>query len=196
LYDEQDLRTTTDLLNFGSSTHHKLPIIKSEIQNRKSKILSNFAYYQIDHNMLKGILAISGQPGLFKVLSEGKNGVIVESLLTGTKQTVFASAKMSTLEDIAIYTTHEDFPLKQVFKKISDMENGGAAIQPNSKPEELKTYFEKILPDFDKERVYVSDIKKVLTWYNLLQGKAMLDFEETTPETVHDEEKSILEKEG
>ncbi|MEI6274876.1 MAG: DUF5606 domain-containing protein [Prolixibacteraceae bacterium] len=132
--------------------------------------------------MLKGILAISGQPGLFKVLSEGKNGVIVESLLTGKKQTAFASAKMSTLEDIAIYTTHEDFPLKQVFRKISDQENGGAAIQSNSKPEELKKYFEKVLPDFDKERVYVSDIKKVLTWYNLLQEKGLLNFDEATPE--------------
>ncbi len=127
--------------------------------------------------MLKGILAISGQPGLFKVLSEGKNGVIVESLLTGKKQTVFASAKMSTLEDIAIYTTSEDFPLKEVFRKISDLENGGAAIQANAKPDELKTYFEKILPDFDKERVYVSDIKKVITWYNLLQAKELLNFE-------------------
>ena len=130
--------------------------------------------------MLKGILAISGQPGLFKVLSETKNGVIVESLLTGKKQTAFASAKMSTLEDIAIYTVHEDFPLKKVFRKISDLENGGAAILPNSKPEELKKYFEKVLPDFDKERVYVSDIKKVLTWYNLLQEKGLLDFDEVT----------------
>ena len=128
--------------------------------------------------MLKGILAISGQPGLFKVLSEGKNGVIVESLLTGKKQTAFASAKMSTLEDIAIYTTHEDFPLKQVFRKIFDSENGGQAIQTNSKPEELKKYFESILPDFDRDRVYVSDIKKVLSWYNLLQEKGLLVFEE------------------
>ena len=128
--------------------------------------------------MLKGILAISGQPGLFKVLSEGKNGVIVESLLTGKKQTVFASAKMSTLEDISIYTTSEDFPLKQVFKKISDLENGGQSIQTNARPEDLKKYFEKILPDFDKERVYVSDIKKVLTWYNILRDKELLNFEE------------------
>jgi len=128
--------------------------------------------------MLKGILAISGQPGLFKVLSEGKNGAIVESLVTGKKQTVFASAKMSTLEDIAIYTTSEDFPLKKVFKKIADLENGGPAIQTNAKPEDLKKYFEKILPDFDRERVYVSDIKKVLIWYNLLQDKGLLNFEE------------------
>ena len=124
--------------------------------------------------MLKGILAISGQPGLFKMLSEGKNGVIVESLLTGIKQTAFASAKMSTLEDIAIYTTNEDFPLKAVFNKIYAQENGGPAIQSNAKPEELKKYFEKILPDYDRERVYVSDIKKVITWYNLLQDKGLL----------------------
>jgi len=135
--------------------------------------------------MLKGILAISGQPGLFKVLSEGKNGVIVESLLTGKKQTAFASAKMSTLEDIAIYTTSEDFPLKQVFKKISELENGGAAIQSGAKPEDLKKYFEKILPDFDRERVYVSDIKKVLSWYNLLHEKGLLNFDEVA-ETKED----------
>lgn len=146
--------------------------------------------------MLKGILAISGQPGLFKVLSEGKNGVIVESLLTGKKQTAFASAKMSTLEDIAIYTTHEDFPLKQVFKKISELENGGPAIQTSSKPEELKKYFEKILPDFDRERVYVSDIKKVLTWYNLLQDKGLLNFEEVTEADVAAEEPESKEAEA
>lgn len=131
--------------------------------------------------MLKGILAISGQPGLFKVLSETKSGVIVESLLTGKKQTAFASAKMSTLEDIAIYTIHEDFPLKKVFRIISDLENGGSAISASVKPEELKKYFEKVLPDYDKERVYVSDIKKVITWYNLLQEKGLLNFDEEVP---------------
>lgn len=130
--------------------------------------------------MLKGILAISGQPGLFKMLSEGKNGVIVESLLTGKKQTAFASAKMSTLEDIAIYTTSEDFPLKEVFRKIYELENGGPAIQSNAKPEELKKYFAKVLPDFDRERVYVSDIKKVITWYNLLQEKGLHSPEEAS----------------
>jgi len=128
--------------------------------------------------MLKGILAISGQPGLFKVLSEGKNGAIVESLLTGKKQTAFASAKMSTLEDIAIYTTSEDFPLKEVFRKIHEQENGAAVLATNSKPEDLKKYFEKILPDYDRERVYVSDIKKVLNWYNILHEKALLNFDE------------------
>ena len=141
--------------------------------------------------MLKGILAISGQPGLFKVLTEGKNGVIVESLLTGKKQTAFASAKMSTLEDIAIYTTSEDFPLKEVFRKINELANGGPAITANSKPEDLKKYFEKVLPDYDRERVYVSDIKKVLTWFNLLQERGLLDFTEEVAATEVKPEEEI-----
>jgi hypothetical protein len=143
--------------------------------------------------MLKGILAISGQPGLFKVLSEVKSGVIVESLISGKKQTVFASSKMSTLEDIAIYTTSEDFPLKEVFRKIFNLEKGGPSCQPNTKPEELKQYFETVLPDFDKERVYVSDIKKVITWYNLLQEKGLLDFEssDSKPDETNQPDESL-----
>jgi hypothetical protein len=128
--------------------------------------------------MLKGILAISGQSGLYKVLSEGKNNVIVESLLTGKRSTVYTDAKMSALEDIAIYTTEEDLPLRKVFRKISDKENGGQAINAKSSPEELKNYFAEVLPDYDKERVYFSDIKKVISWYNLLQEKELLNLEE------------------
>ena len=128
--------------------------------------------------MLKGILAIAGQPGLFKVISEGKNKVIIESLLTGKKSTAFADAKMSTLEDIAIYTLTEDIPLKKVFKKIFDKENGGVAISSKASPEELKKYFELVLPEYDKERVYVSDLKKVISWYNLLKEKELLIFDE------------------
>ena len=131
--------------------------------------------------MLKGILAISGQPGLFKVISEGKNNVVIESLLTGKKSTAYADAKMSSLEDIAIYTSTEDVPLKKIFKKISDKENGGQAINAKASPEELKKYFEEVLPDYDKERVYGSDVKKVLSWNNLLHEKGLLIFE---PETA------------
>ena len=127
---------------------------------------------------LKGILAISGQSGLFKVLSEGKNSVIVESLTTGKRSTVYSNAKMSALEDIAIYTTGEDMPLKQVLKKIAEKEDKGIAIDAKNPPEELKKYFEEVLPEYDKDRVYFSDIKKVITWYNLLQEKSLLNFEE------------------
>ena len=144
--------------------------------------------------MLKGILAISGQPGLYKVISEGKNNVVIESLLTGKKSTAYADAKMSSLEDIAIYTSSEDLPLKKVFRKIADKENGGQAINVKSSPEELKNYFEEILPEYDRERVYVSDVKKVISWYNLLNEKGLLVFdaeltdEEATEEPTVDSE--------
>ncbi len=94
--------------------------------------------------MLKGILAITGQPGLYKVISEGKNNVVIESLLTGKKSTAYADAKMSTLEDIAIYTLTEDIPLNKIFRIISEKENGGQAIDVKSSPDELKKYFEEI----------------------------------------------------
>jgi len=133
--------------------------------------------------MIKGILAISGQSGLFKMLSEAKNSIIVESLETQKKMPVYSTSKVSSLEDIAIFTEKGDVPLKEVFKAIYEKENGGEAISHKSSANELKSYFEKIVPDFDKDRVYVSDIKKVLLWYNLLREKEMLDFsEEEKPE--------------
>jgi hypothetical protein len=144
--------------------------------------------------MLKGIIAISGQSGLFKVLSEGKNTVIVESLLTGKRSTVYTDAKMSALEDIAVYTSKEDLPLRKVFKKIADKENGGKSIDAKNSPEELKKYFAEVLPDYDKEKVYFSDIKKVISWYNLLQDKGMLDLEDEQEEKKEEPQKdSTLE---
>lgn len=132
--------------------------------------------------MLKGILAISGHSGLFKMVAESKNSIIVESLDTKKRIPVYSTAKVSALEDIAIYTYEADVPLKDVFKTISDVEDGGAALSPKSSGNELKAYFEKVLPDYDQDRVYVSDIKKVLLWYNTLQEKDMLDFSETEEE--------------
>jgi hypothetical protein len=145
--------------------------------------------------MLKGILAITGQPGLYKVISEGKNNVVIESLLTGKKSSAHADAKMSTLEDIAIYTLTEDIPLKTVLRKIFDKENGGQSIDPKSSPDELKKYFEQILPDYDKSRVYGSDVKKVISWYNLLNEKGLLIFEEEKPEEVATDDKAEEVKE-
>jgi len=145
--------------------------------------------------MLKGILAIAGQPGLYKVISEGKNNVVIESLLTGKKSTAYADAKMSTLEDIAIYTLQEDIPLKKVFRKIFEKENGGLAINAKSSPEELKKYFAEILPEYDKERVYGSDVKKVISWYNLLNEKGLLILDdETAEDTVKDDQTGSIEE--
>ena len=141
--------------------------------------------------MLKGILAVSGQSGLFKMVAESKNNIIVETLDTKKRIPVYSSVKVSALEDIAIYTYEADVPLKDIFKSISDKEDGGAALSPKSSGKELKAYFEEIVPDFDQERVYVSDIKKVLLWYNTLQEKGMLDFTEPEEET---EEKKDAEE--
>ena len=137
--------------------------------------------------MLKGILAISGHSGLFKMVAESKNSIIVESLDTKKRIPVYSTAKVSALEDIAIYTYENDVPLKDVFKAISDTEDGGAAISHKASGNELKAYLEKVLPDYDQDRVYVSDIKKVLQWYNALQEKDMLDFSEPEEDEATEE---------
>ena len=128
--------------------------------------------------MLKGILSISGQTGLFKLVAESENNIIVESLETSKRIPVHSTSKVSALEDIAIYTENGDVPLKSVFKAIYEKENGGLALSPKATGNELKSYFGKVVPEYDKDRVYVSDIKKVLLWYNSLQVKELLDFTE------------------
>lgn len=128
--------------------------------------------------MLKGILSVSGHAGLFKLVAEAKNNIIVESLDTNKRMPVYSTSKVSSLEDIAIFTENEDMPLKDVFKAISVLESGGAAISAKSSDKELKAYFLKVLPEYDRDRVYVSDIKKVIQWYNALQEKNLLDFSE------------------
>ncbi|WP_372950426.1 DUF5606 domain-containing protein [Mariniphaga sp.] len=132
--------------------------------------------------MLKGILSISGHQGLYKLVAESKNNIIVESLETGKRMPAYTTTKISALEDIAIYTDSADVPLKDVFKIIFEKENGGEALGHKESAEKLKTYFSEILPEYDRDRVYVSDIKKVLLWYNILQEKNMLDFSEEETE--------------
>ncbi len=134
--------------------------------------------------MLKGILSVSGQSGLYKMVAESKNNIIIESLETLKRMPVHSTSKVSALEDIAIYTENGDVPLKEIFKAIFDKENGGPAINPKVSASELKTYFEEVVPKYDKDRVYISDIKKVLLWYNALQKKDLLSF----PEEVKKEE--------
>jgi len=145
--------------------------------------------------MFKGILSISGQSGLFKLVAESKNSIIVESLDTKKRMPVYSTVKVSALEDIAIYTESGDVPLKEIFKSIFDLENGGLAITPKSSGNELKTYFEKVVPEYDRARVYVSDIKKVLLWYNTLQEKGMLDFSEAENEVDEKDDKELEKSE-
>ncbi len=145
------------------------------------------------NNMLKGILALSGQSGLFKLIAEAKNNIIVESLENGKRLPVYSSTRVSTLEDIAIYTDTADIPLKEVLQKIAEKESSGKSIDHKSSANILKNYFAGILPDYDRDRVYVSDIRKVILWYNLLQEKGLLDFtedEEKKEDEIESEEKS------
>ncbi|MDR0941929.1 MAG: DUF5606 domain-containing protein [Bacteroidales bacterium] len=135
--------------------------------------------------MLNDILAVSGQSGLFKLIAKNSNSIIVESLETAKRMPVYQTTKVSTLGDIAIFTTETEVPLVDVFEKISKIENKAAcSIGKGASNDEIKEYFEDVLPTYDKERVYVSDMKKVLSWYTILQAKNMLDFEKKAEEAT------------
>lgn len=142
---------------------------------------------------LKDILAISGKPGLFVNIGQSKNGVIVESLLDGKRFPAFAHERISSLAEISVFTLEDDVPLNEVFKKIFDKYEGKKAIDAKSSGDELKAFMTEVLPDYDEERVYTSDIKKLLNWYNLLVSKELLEFpdeEETVEETPENVEES------
>ena len=128
--------------------------------------------------MLKEILSISGKPGLFKLISNTPNALIVESLLDGKRSPAYSNAKIIALEDISIYTENEDIPLKSVFKRIFEKENGKPAINHKESANAITAYIESVLPEYDKNRVYVSDMRKMIQWYNLLLSKNLLNFEE------------------
>ena len=128
--------------------------------------------------MLKEILSISGKPGLFKLISNTPNALIVESLLDGKRSPAYSNAKIIALEDISIYTENEDIPLKSVFKRIFEKENGKPAINHKESANAITAYIESVLPEYDKNRAYVSDMRKMIQWYNLLLSKNLLNFEE------------------
>lgn len=142
---------------------------------------------------LSKYLAITGKPGLYKHIAQSKTGIVVESVIDGKRISAFASDQISALDDISIFTTGEDMKLEEVFKNIFKKEDGKIAISEKSDPSELKKYFEEVLPEYDKDRVYISDIKKVIKWYNILTENNILEFneEETSEETENiKEEKS------
>lgn len=120
---------------------------------------------------LKDIVAINGKPGLYEIKAQSKGGIIVASLIDGKKIPVTATHNISALNEIAIYTYEEEVPLRIIFKTIGEKENGTESISPKENNKVLTSYFREILPNFDEERVYVSNIKKVLQWYNLLASK-------------------------
>lgn len=133
---------------------------------------------------LSKILSIAGKPGLYLMVGEAKNNLIVESLIDGKKIPSFAHDRVSTLKEISIYTENEDVPLDEVLKSINNYTEGKPIENPKkSSSDVIKSTFAEILPDYDRETVYVSDIKKIFSWYNLLLEKDMLDFTEEVEET-------------
>jgi hypothetical protein len=140
--------------------------------------------------MLKKILSVSGKSGLFKLISEGKTLLIAESLIDQKRIPVYPREKVISLNDVSIYTDDGEVPLLQIFSVIKEKENGNPIdFSPVITPDELKSYFAEILPNFDRDKVYPSDIKKIMNWYNLLINAGITDFkkngegEEETPET-------------
>ncbi len=136
--------------------------------------------------VLKDILSISGEPGLFRFIAQGKNAIIVEHLETKKRSSAYGSAKVSSLEDIAIFTDKEDMPLGKVFDLIYEKANGGTAVDSKADSDALRSWFGEILPEYSREKVYTSDIKKVALWYNILHKLDLLVKEE--PEAAKEPE--------
>ncbi|WP_027880127.1 DUF5606 domain-containing protein [Mesoflavibacter zeaxanthinifaciens] len=136
---------------------------------------------------LEKVLAISGKPGLYKLVTQTRTGFIAESLIDQKRLSIGIQQNVSVLSEIAIYTLTEEVPLADVFRKISEKENGQeTAISHKDSKDKLEEYFFEVLPDYDEDRVYVSDIKKVIQWYNLLVKNDLLNLEEDL--TTSDEE--------
>lgn len=131
---------------------------------------------------LEKILSISGKPGLYQLKSQTRSGLLAESIVDGKKISVSARQNVSLLSEIAIYTLTEELPLSEVFSKISKKENGGEAISHMSSKDELEEYFFEVLPEYDEDRVYPGDIKKVIQWYNLLTKNGITDFSDKSTE--------------
>ncbi|MGB0146797.1 MAG: DUF5606 domain-containing protein [Flavobacteriaceae bacterium] len=125
---------------------------------------------------LEKIISVGGKPGLYEVLTQTRTGVLAASLIDGKRITVSARENVSLLSEIAIYTLTEEMPLGEVFQKIFDHLSGASALSHKSSKDELEAFFFDVLPEYDEDRVYASDIKKVVQWYNLLIGKGVTDF--------------------
>lgn len=141
---------------------------------------------------LEKVISISGKPGLYKLITQTRGGFVAESLIDNKRISVSIQNNVSVLSEIAIYTLTEEVPLRKVFEKIKEKENGqSASVKPKDSKDKLEEYFFEVLPDYDEDRVYASDIKKVIQWYNLLQKHGMLDdlgTDETDGKSADEEE--------
>ena len=142
--------------------------------------------------MLKTILSISGKPGLYKLISQGRNMLIVESLTDMKRIPAYGNEKIISLGDIAMYTDTDDVPLKDVLTAMKEKENGAAVVMDLKKAtaDELRAYLGEVLPTFDRDRVYLADIKKLISWDNLLVACGITDFEDTAEAETTEEGKT------
>ncbi len=131
---------------------------------------------------LSGIISINGMPGLFKVVASSKSGVIVESLTEKKRFPVFGASKISALEDISMFAESGDKPISEIMKSIFDKEKGGKAADHKADDKTIVAYFSEILPDYDKERVYISNMRKLFSWYNMLHETGNLKADEEVAE--------------
>ena len=141
---------------------------------------------------LEKILAVSGKPGLYALKVQTRTGFVAESLIDGKKITVSLKSNVSLLSEISIYTHDGEKPLTEVFQRIATKENKGQAISHKEDNAKLAAYFKEILPDYDEERVYPSDIKKVLNWYNTLQSKGLVT--DLAPAAAEAKEETAVEE--
>jgi len=143
---------------------------------------------------LTGIISISGQPGLFKIVAQSKNGIIVEGLADKKRLNVYASTKVSTLSDISMFTTGDDKPIEDIMTAIYEKEKGGLAVDNKADDKAIVAYFAEVLPDYDKDRVYVSNMRKLFVWYNTLQTTGNLKEKTEEKETAEEKEKTKAAK--
>jgi hypothetical protein len=144
--------------------------------------------------MLKEILSITGKPGLFKLVSQGKNMLIVESLVDGKRTPAYAKDKVVSLGDIAMFTETEEIPLSEVLEKVKVKENGAvASVDSKADNDVLRKYMSEILPAYDRDRVYPSDIRKLISWYNILITNNITEFvvAESTSEEPNEAKASL-----
>ncbi|MFD1095375.1 DUF5606 family protein [Salegentibacter chungangensis] len=137
---------------------------------------------------LEKILAISGKPGLYEMAAQTRGGFIAKSIVDGKKMAVTMRHNVSILSEIAVYTYSEEIPLGEVLESIKEKEDGGEAISHKSSKAQLEDYFSEILPEYDVDRVYASDIKKIIQWYNLLIKNGFTDFKKEEAEENKSEE--------
>ncbi|MBE0664077.1 MAG: DUF5606 domain-containing protein [Bacteroidales bacterium] len=140
---------------------------------------------------LSKIMSISGKPGLYRLVAQAKTGVIVESLIDGKRFQAFTHDKVSSLEEISVFTDTDDKPLREILTTIREKTEGGKAPDAKADNQKLKEFFETIMPNYDRDKVYVSHMKKIYAWYNLLHEKEMLDFTEKPEEPIESTEEEV-----